>query len=133
MSEHDDLMRELHGIAPDVSEALAPDLFEMPTFTFDVESKSKIPGAEKMNGKVVMKFPNTGDDLDIERRLRALGGGNMANMFATLYVCIVKAPPSWYELKEGAKVPSLSLSRLPDDAVLADLYLAFTEWQRSFR
>lgn len=133
MSEHDELMRELSGVAPDVAEVLAPDLFEMPTFTFEVESKSKIHGAEKMNGKVVMKFPNMGDDLDIERRLRALGGGSMANMYATLHTCIIKAPATWYELKAGSKTPTLNLSRLPDDAVLADLYLAFTDWQRSFR
>lgn len=129
-----DLMSQISGMAPEVAASLADDHpFQQPEFSFEVSTGLKTPGAEKMNGTVVLKFPNLGDDLKVERLARALGGGNVAHMMATLAVCITKAPASWYELKTGETKPVLNLERLPDDAVLADLFLAFTEWQRSFR
>lgn len=129
-----ELMSQVQGVAPDVAEKLSTEyLFEAPEFSFEVKTTLKIPGAEKMNGLVVMKFPTAGDNLKISRIARALGANAMAEMHATLYVCITKAPASWYELAPDAKVPSLNLDRLPDDEALAALFLAFTEWQRSFR
>ena len=80
-----------------------------------------------------MRFPNVEDDLNIERKTRALGGGNVAHMLATLTTCIEGAPSSWYELREGKSVPELALPNLLDGVVLAQLYQAFIEWQRSFR
>lgn len=131
-SEIGDLLGQVSGLAPEVAAALDV-VFEQPEFTFEVKSKLKIPGAEQMNGPVIMKFPNTGDDLKIERVTRALGGSQYAHMLATIAVCTIKAPATWYELKEGTKTPVLNLERLPDDVVLADLFGAFLEWQRTFR
>lgn len=132
MSEIGNLLAEVSGLAPEVAASLDV-AFEQPEFTFEAKSTLKIPGAEQMNGTVVMKFPNTGDSLKIERVTRALGGSQYAHMLATLAVCIVRAPASWYELKEGQKAPMLNLERLPDDVVLADAFGAFLNWQRTFR
>ena len=133
MDNNQELMAQLQGLAPEVAAALKPTPFLMPEFTYDVVSKLKVPGVETMNGPVVMVFPNVGADLRIERLERAMGGGNVAHMMATLTVCIKSAPSTWYELPDGVKEPVLALGKLPDDVVLADLYLAFVEWQRSFR
>ena len=132
MSEVGNLLADVHGLEPEVAAALDV-VFEQPEFTFEAKSKLKIPGAQEMNGTVIMKFPNTGDNLKIERVSRALGGNQYAHMLATIAVCLVKAPASWYELKEGQKKPMLNLERLPDDVVLADLFAAFLDWQRTFR
>lgn len=129
-----DILSQVSGLAPEVASGLADGHpFAQPEFTFEVSTNLKIPGAEKMNGTVVLRFPNMGDDLKIERMSRAMGGGNIAHMVSTLMACIVKAPPSWYELKPGEARPTLNLERLPDDNALADLFLAFSEWQRTFR
>lgn len=130
-----DLMSTISGMSPETAAALNPDeaLFSPPVFSYVVESKLKIPGAEKMNGTVVLRFPNLNDDLMIERMTTALGGSSVARMTATLMTCITKAPASWYEMKPGAEKPALNLGRLLDDTVLADLYVAFLDWQRSFR
>jgi hypothetical protein len=132
---HDDLMAQVSGMAPEVAEAFNQQeaLFAQPRFQYSVDTKSKIPGATKMNGTVSLKYPNFGEDLKIERATNLLGGGNLALMKATLLVCIERAPSTWYEFEEGASTPVLNLDRLPDDSVLADLYRAFTDWQRSFR
>lgn len=136
MSEREDLATAISGMAPSLAESMASGdhLFRQPEFSFEVKSTLKIPGVDKMNGTVVMRFPNLGDDLEIERLTRIMGGGHVAHMTATLAVCITKAPASWYEVPEDIKKkPVLHLERLLDDSVLADLYAAFTQWQRSFR
>jgi hypothetical protein len=130
-----ELLASVTGLAPEIGASFGgqDDIFDQPLFRFEVKSTSKLPGAQAMNGTVVMRYPNFGDDLKIERMQRILGGGNLNLMFATMAVCIEQAPAAWYELVEGNKEPSLNIERLKDREALADLYIAFSDWQRSFR
>ena len=130
-----ELMAAVSGLAPETAASFdgQGDIFTQPLFTFEVKSTSKLPNAAAMNGPVVLRYPNFGDDLRIERTHKALGGGNLNLMFATLAICIEKAPGSWWELQAGAREPVLNLERLKDREALADLYIAFSDWQRSFR
>jgi hypothetical protein len=130
-----DLLAAVSGLAPEAAAGFQgqDDIFAQPIFSFEVKSTSKLPGAQAMNGLVTMRYPNFGDDLKIERMHKILGGGNLNLMFATLAVCIERAPATWYELVDGAREPGLNLDRLKDREALADLYIAFSDWQRSFR
>jgi hypothetical protein len=130
-----ELLAAVSGLAPEVAAGFdgQDEIFAQPHFDFVVKSTSKIPKAQAMNGTVVLRYPNFGDDLRIERMHKLLGGGNLNLMFATLAVCIESAPASWYELQPGAREPNLNLERLKDREALADLYIAFSDWQRSFR
>lgn len=132
-----DLLRDVSGIAPSVAAEAQPmvdeHLFTLPTQTFTVETTLKVPGAEAMNGEVTLKMPSVGDEMRIERVTAALGDRQLAEVIATLGVCIVKAPVAWYSIPKGATTPALHLERLPDLEALADLYLRFNQWRRSFR
>ena len=132
-SEHNQLMQDLSGMAPEYVDAVKPSIFDVPTFEFEVKTKLKIESAKAMDGKVTMRFPTVEDELAIERKTRGLGNGTVAHMLATLSTCITAAPASWYELQKDATKPTLALPNLIDGVVLGELYLAFVQWQRSFR
>lgn len=130
-----DLLASVSGLAPEAAAAFdaSAALFQMPVQEFEVKSALKIPGADAMNGSVTLKFPTVGDDMRMERIQVAMGNRALAEVYATLAICITKAPASWYSIPDGAKVPVLNLERLPDTDALADLFLRFNKWRESFR
>jgi hypothetical protein len=130
-----DLLASVSGLAPEAAAAFEGNdtLFSMPVESFVVTSDLKHPDIDKMNGTVTLKFPNVGDDMRIERLTAALGNRNLAEVFATISVCCVKAPAGWYSLLKDGKTPILDLERLPDMEALADLYIRFNKWRGSFR
>lgn len=105
------------------------DVFSPPSFSEDFVSE-QFP---YMNGKVSLRFPTFGDDVEIAR-LSAMDGHTLqAVVFASLAVCIDQAPAAWWRKVPNSDKPVLSLAKLHDTASLVNLFTRWQTWRANFR
>jgi hypothetical protein len=106
------------------------EIFKVPAFEEDVVSE-RFP---EMNGKVRLRFPNVGDEIEISRITLAMGGTMDARVFAGITTCIEAAPGYWYAPPpQGELRPRLAVHRLLDFPALVGLYTRWISWRDSFR
>ena len=127
----DEVLDSAAGLEPDVKAGFqASELLKAPTFKVNFET----PFGADFSGPVEVRLPSFGDLLAIERITLANGGGATAEWFATLKVCLERAPKAWYRApKGGSVVPELALDTFPDGDGLHALFREFLAWRRSFR
>ena len=87
----------------------------------------------EMNGRVRLRYPNIGDQLNIAEESQAHGNTGLARIIGHLKVCLETAPASWYRQEEGQAKPIVALERLYDSDLLVDLFTRWAEWRSSFR
>ncbi len=124
-----ELLAAASGLASNVERLAGPEGTPFEAVKFSTEFKSK--QWPQLDGTVVIRYPTWGDVIKIEGM--AMGLGTVAEITATLLVCIEKAPASWWYLPEGAKKPTLNLSAIPDSDGLQGLWFEFLAWRRTFR
>lgn len=125
----EELLRSASGFAPDAPALLrAGDLIRPKRFVAQFVS----PGWPEYDGLVEIRYPSMGDMLTVERMIPA-GGDTYHELWATLAVCIEKAPPTWYRLLDGAKEPILAVDKIQDSEGLYLLWREYLVWRRSFR
>lgn len=124
----EELLQAASGFAPGAKDLLtAGDMIQPKKFTGQFVS----PMWPEYGGQVVIRYPSMGDMLKIE--LLVGGGGTYHELYATLGVCVEKAPPTWYRLPPGAKEPVLAMENIQDSEGLVVLWREFLDWRRSFR
>ena len=112
--------------APPITDA---DVFSPPSYSENFTSE-QFP---YMNGKVVLRLPSFGDDVEIAR-LSALDGQTVwSSVAASLSVCLETAPPAWYRKLPNLDKPILAIGRLHDSAGLINLYTRWQTWRANFR
>lgn len=125
----DDLLREASGLDSSIQTLAGPAGTIFEAVKFSTEFKS--PQWPVLDGPIVIRYPSFGDLLKIEAITGI--GGSAKEAFATLFVCIEKAPPAWWFLPDGSKVPIVNLEAIPDSDGLLGLWYEFLKWRRSFR
>lgn len=129
----DELLQAAQGLDPMAAKALrASDLLQPKRFEYDFVSY----GWPELNGRVVIRYPNLENALQIERL--SLRGGPFAELFATMLVCMEKAPATWYRIPEHgvsgkAPEPELATDTFQDSEGLLLMWGAFLDWRASFR
>jgi hypothetical protein len=106
------------------------DVFKIPAYEEDYSSVN----FPEESGRVRLRFPSVGDEIEISR-LTMLNGGTMdARIFAAIFVCCEAGPARWFSKpKEGEVTPQLALSALYDFPGLIALYTRWIKWRDSFR
>lgn len=120
--------RQLGG--PSVPVITDGDLFKLPVYEEDFAA-----GAwESASGRVVLRFPTFGDEVEIERLAVIHGGTLLARAQAALSVCLKAAPESWWMPAPNGSDPALpALHRLPCSPELVALWTRWITWRDSFR
>ena len=121
--------RQLGGpsAVPELSDG---DVFSLPVF------EEVFDGGhwEKASGKVRLRYPTFGDEVEIERLSVINGGTLLARAQASIMVCLEAAPASWWRpsLKEGSD-PFPAPDRLPCSPEVVGLFTRWIAWRDSFR
>lgn len=105
------------------------DLFKVPNFKTEMAS-DRFP---EFNGGVTMRFPNFGDEIEIDRLTLLLGGTMVARISATFHVCLEAAPASWWRANEKSGQIEVAIDRIKDSAALVKVYQNFITWRDTFR
>lgn len=129
----DELLQAAQGLDPMAAKALrASDLLQPKRFEYDFVS----PAWPELNGRVVIRYPSLKDALSIEQL--SLRRGPFAELFATMLVCMEKAPATWYRIPDQgtagkAPEPELATGTFQDSEGLLLMWAAFMDWRASFR
>jgi hypothetical protein len=105
------------------------DLFHIPHYSEEFVSE-RFP---VFSGKVSLRYPNFGDEVDIDRAALMLGGSNTARILAALQTCLEQAPASWWRPNEKDRTIVPALDRITDSPALLELYTRWIRWRDSFR
>ena len=105
------------------------ELFKIPHYEEDFGS-DRFPA---FNGKVVLRYPSFGDEVDIDRLAVVLGGTNTARILAAIQVCLESAPPIWWRPNEEKRAIEPAVDRMPDGPGLLGLYSRWIRWRDTFR
>ena len=105
------------------------DLFQVPDYAEDFVSE-RFPA---FNGRVSLRFPSFGDEVEIDRLAVMLGGTNTGRILAALQICLVSAPASWWRPNEKERRIEPAPERINDSPALIGLYARWTLWRDTFR
>jgi hypothetical protein len=115
---------------PDVVRPVADgDFFKIPHFTEDFVS-ARFPD---FNGRITLRYPSFGDEVDIDRLTLILGGTQVGRIMAALQTCLEAAPPIWWRPNEQLRTIEPAIDRFPDSPALLGLYTRWIKWRDSFR
>lgn len=106
------------------------DIFHLPRYEESFVSE-RFPS---LNGRVALRFPTFGDEVEIERLSDLWGGTVLSRSQAALVVCLVAAPATWFRPGSGAdQKPAVAVDRIPDSAALVHLVGRWIAWRDDFR
>lgn len=115
------------GSVPEVTDG---DLFKLPVFEDDFSGGFW----KQASGKVILRYPTFGDEVEIERLSVMRGGTILARAQATLLVCLQAAPSTWWRANPtpgGDPLPAVD--RLPCSVEIVGLFQRWLSWRDSFR
>lgn len=115
------------GSVPEVTDG---DLFKLPVYEEDFSGGYWV----KASGKVILRYPTFGDEVEIERLSVMRGGTILARAQATLLVCLQAAPSSWWRANPAPSGDPLpAVDRLPCSVEIVGLFQRWLNWRDSFR
>lgn len=117
-----------------VPEILDGDIFKLPKFSEEFTSEA----FPQVNGRVSLRYPSFGDEVEVERLAVMRGGTVLARAQATFVVCLETAPPCWWRPNPNAAnnpgaPPIPAPDRLPCSSDLVALWTRWIAWRDSFR
>jgi hypothetical protein len=117
------------GSVPEIADG---DIFKLPKWGMDFVSEA----FPQVNGRIELRFPSFGDEVEIERLAVMRGGTALARAQASFMVCLESAPACWWRpspsLAPGAP-PVPAIDRLPCSPELVGAWQNWLIWRDSFR
>lgn len=108
------------------------DIFKLPKWGMDFASEA----FPQVNGRIELRFPTFGDEVEIERLAVMRGGTALARAQASFVVCLESAPACWWRPSQSptpGAAPIPAPDRLPCSPELVAAWQNWLVWRDSFR